>query len=276
MDDLQLTFRGIDRTPELEAHIRDRVKRLQRRCSDLTGCSVAVEVPHRHATSGSPYRVRINCELPRGHDIVVTKEEGDHPLHDDLRVVINDAFKAAERQVRETAAVRRGDVKHHEEPRAVVVRKFEQQGYGFLRDLDGREIYFHENAVAHDDFAALAVGKRADLLVLDSRSPALWKKTDDQLLDAAIFAASGGVVRDVAVGGRWVVRETRHPLREKVAGAREADAGVAAGGTVRPPLLQPRFGLILGTSYGLLPSLRSSLQDRGIRTILRNFSRYHE
>lgn len=65
--------------------------------------------------------------------------------------------------------------------------------------------------------AALAVGKRADLLVLDSRSPALWKKTDDQLLDAAIFAASGGVVRDVAVGGRWVVREARHPLREKVA-----------------------------------------------------------
>src|SRR5690625_340786 len=64
---------------------------------------------------------------------------------------------------------------------------------------------------------SLAVGKRADLVVLDTSSPALWGKSGDQLLDAAIFAANDNPVRDVAVGGRWVVRDGRHPLREEVA-----------------------------------------------------------
>ncbi len=64
---------------------------------------------------------------------------------------------------------------------------------------------------------ALAEGKRADLVVLDPECPVLWGKEKDQLLDAAVFASGGKVVRDVAVGGRWVVQESRHPLRDEVA-----------------------------------------------------------
>lgn len=63
----------------------------------------------------------------------------------------------------------------------------------------------------------LAVGRRADLVVLDPSCSALWGKAGDQLLDAAVFAANRNPVLDVAVGGRWVVREGRHPLRETVA-----------------------------------------------------------
>ncbi len=40
----------------------------------------------------------------------------------------------------------------------MVVRLFREEGYGFLRALDGREIYFHRNAVLNDDFDRLVVG----------------------------------------------------------------------------------------------------------------------
>ena len=56
----------------------------------------------------------------------------------------------------------------------------------------------------------LASGYRADLLVLDENLPALSGKSGDVLLDAMIFAGNENPIRDVMVGGRWVVREGRH------------------------------------------------------------------
>ena len=60
------------------------------------------------------------------------------------------------------------------------------------------------------EIAALAPGHRADLVVLEADHPALFDKQDDALLDAAIFAASSTPVRDVMVGGTWVVEDRRH------------------------------------------------------------------
>ncbi|WP_119168277.1 formimidoylglutamate deiminase [Algihabitans albus] len=56
----------------------------------------------------------------------------------------------------------------------------------------------------------LAPGSRADLLVLDPETPALIGLEGDPLLDALVFAGNVNPVRDVAVGGRWVVRQGRH------------------------------------------------------------------
>jgi formimidoylglutamate deiminase len=57
---------------------------------------------------------------------------------------------------------------------------------------------------------ALAPGFRADLLVLDAEAPALVGLAGDTLLDALVFAGNVNPVRDVAVGGRWVVRDGAH------------------------------------------------------------------
>lgn len=56
----------------------------------------------------------------------------------------------------------------------------------------------------------LAPGYRADLVVIDSEKPALFGKSGDVLLDAAVFAGNENPVRDVMVGGRWVVADGRH------------------------------------------------------------------
>ncbi|BBK40843.1 formimidoylglutamate deiminase [Allostella vacuolata] len=63
---------------------------------------------------------------------------------------------------------------------------------------------------------ALAVGRRADIVLLDAEHPALGGRTGDHLLDGWIFAADGRAVSRVWVGGRPVVVEGRHVSRETV------------------------------------------------------------
>jgi len=60
----------------------------------------------------------------------------------------------------------------------------------------------------------LAQGARADLLVLDGEHPALCGKSGDTLIDALVFAGNSNPVRDVMVGGRWVVEEGHHHAEE--------------------------------------------------------------
>ena len=56
----------------------------------------------------------------------------------------------------------------------------------------------------------LAPGARADLLVLDEDAPNLVGKSGDQVLDALVFAGNSNAVRDVMVGGRFVVKNGHH------------------------------------------------------------------
>ncbi len=63
---------------------------------------------------------------------------------------------------------------------------------------------------------ALEVGKRADLLVLDPAHPEVQSLPPKRLLDALVFAGNRNPVRDVMVGGAWVVTEGRHKGEEVV------------------------------------------------------------
>jgi formimidoylglutamate deiminase len=63
---------------------------------------------------------------------------------------------------------------------------------------------------------AIAAGCRADFVVLDADDPALAVQPVDAMVDAAIFGPCRAPVRDVMVGGRWVVRDGRHPHEDAV------------------------------------------------------------
>jgi formimidoylglutamate deiminase len=64
---------------------------------------------------------------------------------------------------------------------------------------------------------ALEVGKRADWLVLDGNDPYLATAEGDALLNRWLFAGGDRQVRDVMVGGNWVVRDGRHGAEEETA-----------------------------------------------------------
>ena len=64
----------------------------------------------------------------------------------------------------------------------------------------------------------IAAGARADLLVLDAESPGLIGKAEDTMIDAMIFAGNGNPVRDVMVGGKFVVEQGHHPGEVEIFG----------------------------------------------------------
>ena len=57
---------------------------------------------------------------------------------------------------------------------------------------------------------AIAVGRRADWLVLEASHPAMAGAAADTALDRLLFAGADKAIRDVMVGGRWVVKDRRH------------------------------------------------------------------
>jgi formimidoylglutamate deiminase len=63
---------------------------------------------------------------------------------------------------------------------------------------------------------ALAVGARADVVLLDGEHPDLASRQGDQWLDAWIFVAGRAVVKTVLVGGEIVVESGRHRMRPKI------------------------------------------------------------
>lgn len=66
---------------------------------------------------------------------------------------------------------------------------------------------------------AFQTGYRADVVVLDTEHPALVGRSGDELLDAWIFSGEDTPVRDVMVGGTWVVEDGRHRAQEGIVNA---------------------------------------------------------
>ena len=64
---------------------------------------------------------------------------------------------------------------------------------------------------------ALEAGRRADLLVLDEAHPNLADAGPGDVMNRLIFCGSDNLVRDVMVGGRWVVRDHRHLAQAAIA-----------------------------------------------------------
>jgi len=64
---------------------------------------------------------------------------------------------------------------------------------------------------------AIAVGRRADWLVLDSEHPTMAGCAADAALDHLVFAGASAAIRDVMVAGRWVVRDYRHGAEDTAA-----------------------------------------------------------
>lgn len=57
---------------------------------------------------------------------------------------------------------------------------------------------------------ALAIGRRADLLVLDGSHPSLASAETSEVLGRFVFCGNDNLVKHVCVGGRWVVRDGAH------------------------------------------------------------------
>jgi cold shock CspA family protein len=157
---LEISYRNVEKSEFLEELIREKAAKLERICEDIISCRVVVEKPQEHQRSGNPYRVRIDVRLPPGKEVIAERGLGQGSLHDPLPKVIRSAFETAAKQLREIVKRRldRGRPAEELEDMALVSKIFRKDGYGFIRDLAGREIYFHKNSVLHGDYDRLEVG----------------------------------------------------------------------------------------------------------------------
>jgi formimidoylglutamate deiminase len=62
----------------------------------------------------------------------------------------------------------------------------------------------------------IAPGYRADLVVLDPEHPLLIGRRHESMLDSWIFSGNETPVRDVMVGGAWVVEDRRHVAQDDI------------------------------------------------------------
>jgi cold shock CspA family protein len=155
---LQIAFHNLPPSETLEAVIRENAAKLDEFYNHVMRCRVVIDVPHQHHRDGNLYQVRIDLTVPGG-EIVVNREPSLHEANKDFRQAVRDAFDAVRRQLEDFARRQRGAVKHHEPVvHAKVSKLFPQEGYGFLATADGREVYFHRDAVLHGGFDRLHIG----------------------------------------------------------------------------------------------------------------------
>lgn len=157
---LEISFRNTPKDEHIETLVRQRAGKLEQVCDYISSCRITLEDDSRSRQTGNAFQVRIDLTVPPGHELVVSQNSKPEEHDDSRQQVVRRAFDAARRQLKELVEKQRGEVKNRPEQQVegIVARIFKKDGYGFLTDLSGRELYFHRNSVLEDDFDRLEPG----------------------------------------------------------------------------------------------------------------------
>jgi ribosome-associated translation inhibitor RaiA len=163
---LELAFHNIESSEWAEQEIRARVDELEKIYDRLNSCRVRVDQRADNSNGTIPPVVHIELGIPGGKELVVSHE----PEHlqrkfqrPDLHNAIHEAFRIAERQLRDLKEQRERRTKqpqHDSENQALgqVAELTPGDDHGFLMTVEGGLLYFHRNAVLSGDFDSLNRG----------------------------------------------------------------------------------------------------------------------
>jgi len=110
---VKITFRHMESSVAVETRVQELANHLGVFSDRIQTCRVVVDSPHRHHHQGKVFAVKVQLELP-GEDVVVDMERPQRDGHDDVYVVLRDAFDAAKRQLQQRMSSLRGDEKRRE------------------------------------------------------------------------------------------------------------------------------------------------------------------
>lgn len=110
---VQITFRHMESSQAVETRVRELASHLGVFSDRITSCRVVVDSPHRHQHQGKVFNVKVQLALP-GEDVVVDMERPQRDGHEDVYVVLRDAFDAAKRQLQARMSALRNDEKRRE------------------------------------------------------------------------------------------------------------------------------------------------------------------
>jgi ribosome-associated translation inhibitor RaiA/cold shock CspA family protein len=157
---LEIAFHNMQPSDAVEAEIRKRAAKLDKIYDRLVGCRVSVEGLHKQHRTGNVYEVHIELMVP-GQNLVVSREPHrvkERYANPDVYASVREAFKAAERQLKDFKERQRGEVKPHEAMLpGRIIQVQSGQDHGFLMTPTGTQLYFHRNSVM-DGFDGLKPG----------------------------------------------------------------------------------------------------------------------
>lgn len=157
----QIEFQGMPAAAELQARAESWIEKLETRFGRITACRVAIKAPGVHHKTSGLYEVHIELALPDGRNVTAVRTPPKDERFQDPHFAVDEAFRRARRRLQDQARRLRGDVKvHPETPLATIVNLNRDEGFGFMRTADDRDIYFHRNSVLDNGFDTLEVGNR--------------------------------------------------------------------------------------------------------------------
>ena len=171
---LEIAFHQVEASEALKAEIRGRAAKLSKLYDRITHCRVSVEGLHKQHRTGNVYEVHIELLVP-GAELVVSREPHrpkERYVSPDAYTAVRDAFKAAERQLKEYKQQLAGEVKLHEPLlQAQVTELHPEADYGYLLTGTGALLYFNRSSLMSGlDLDRLAVGDRLHYQPADGAS----------------------------------------------------------------------------------------------------------
>ncbi len=154
--ELQVEGRNLDLRKSWQEKIEEEKTRLERHHSGLVhNLRITIAATTHHKEGG--YELQVVASVP--NDTVVVKRKGEK-----VRPLLVEAFDTLGMQLKELQRKRRqtvklGELDQEEATVEGVVKKLvPHESYGFIAALDGREVYFHENALRDLTMSQLAEG----------------------------------------------------------------------------------------------------------------------
>ena len=162
---LEVSFHNMESSDWAEQEIRSRVADLESIHGRLVSCRVRVDQRATNVNDSIPPVVRIEMGIPGRKDLVVAHEPDrlqQRYQRPDLHNAINEAFRIAERQLREYKDKLKDYTKvlRHEAGQqnlGQVAELYPDRDHGFLLTKEGGLLYIHRNSMLSGDFEDLAL-----------------------------------------------------------------------------------------------------------------------
>jgi cold shock CspA family protein/ribosome-associated translation inhibitor RaiA len=160
---VQIDFKGFEVNEIQRAEIDKHLAELEHMFARIVSGRIVITAPTKHHRTGGPYEISIRLKLPDGREVDVSRAPDVDERYSDFYFALGDAFRRAQRQLRDHVNRMQDKTKSVAlPPTATVVRLLDD--HGFLETEDGLEIYFHRNSVLDGGFAKLKPGTKVSFV----------------------------------------------------------------------------------------------------------------